>query len=89
MLLKKLKSVKTMEEKCSLNNLPLRKSAQIDSVECSENLKNRLYDLGILNGAVITPLYHSPFGDPTAYLIKNAVVALRQKDCKNIFVTPL
>ncbi len=78
-----------MEEQCSLNNLPLKKAAIINSVKCSDNLKNRMYDLGILNNSVITPIYRSPFGDPTAYLIKNAVVALRQKDCMNILVTPI
>lgn len=78
-----------MEEKCSLNDLMLEKSAVIESVNCRNNLKNRLYDLGILKNSVITPIYKSPFGDPTAYLIKNAVVALREKDCENIIVTPL
>lgn len=78
-----------MQRKCSLNDLPLKKSAVINTVECSENLKNRIYDLGILTNSVITPIYKSPFGDPTAFLIKNAVVALRQKDCVNITVTPL
>lgn len=62
--------------------------ALIISVECSNGLKNRMYDMGILNGSLITPLYKSPFGDPTAYLIKNTVIALREKDCDNIFVTP-
>lgn len=61
----------------------------IESVECSDSLKNRMYDMGILKDTVIMPLYKSPFGDPTAYLIKNAVIALREGDCDNIFVTPI
>ncbi len=78
-----------MEEKYLLSTLPLNKSAVICSVECKENLKNRIFDFGIIENSVITPIYRSPFGDPTAYLIKNAVVALRKKDCQNIFVSPI
>ncbi len=77
-----------MEEKFSLNMLPINKTAVIDSVECKENLKNRIFDLGIIEKAEIKPIFKGPFGDPTAYLIKNAVIALREKDCANIFVTP-
>jgi ferrous iron transport protein A len=78
-----------MEEKCTLDMLSLNKSGVICAVNCQENLKNRLYDFGVLNNSVITPIYRSPFGDPTAYLIKNAVVALRKKDCANITVCPI
>lgn len=84
-----LKSVNEMKEKCSLSSIVLKNSAKICEVECSNALKNRLYDLGILENTVITPLFEAPFGDPTAYLIKNAVIALRKKDCDKIIVNPL
>ena len=78
-----------MKKKCTLNSLPLNKSASVDSINCCENLINRIYDIGILENTVITPLFRSPFGDPTAYLVKNAVIAIRNKDSKNITVTPI
>lgn len=78
-----------MDKKLTLNELPLNVSAVVNSVECKENLINRIFDFGIIKNSVITPIYRAPFGDPTAYLIKNAVVALREKDCKYITVTPL
>lgn len=84
-----LKSVNEMKEKCSLSSIELKNSAKICDVECSNALKNRLYDLGILENTVITPIFKGPFGDPTAYLIKNAVIALRKSDCENIIVNPL
>ncbi len=68
--------------------LPIDKTAVINSVECRENLKNRIYDLGITENTEITPIYKSPFGDPTAYLVKNAIIALRKNDSKKIYVTP-
>ncbi len=78
-----------MEEKCTLNNLQLGSSAVVRSVECKDNLINRIYDFGIIENSIIKPLFRGPFGDPTAYLVKNAVVALREKDSKYIIVTPI
>ena len=81
--------VKTMNKNCTLNNLPLDKSGIISSIKCKEYLINRIYDMGILENTIIKPLYRSPFGDPTAYLVKNTVIALRKKDSKYITVTPI
>lgn len=78
-----------MDSKLTLNSLPLNTKAIVNSVECKENLINRIYDFGIVKDCEIIPLYRSPFGDPTAYLIKNAIIALRKEDSKDIFVTPI
>ena len=54
---------------------------------CSEiGIRRRLLDMGLTEGASVTCLYRSPFGDPTAYFIRGAVVALRQEDAENITV---
>lgn len=78
-----------MDNKCSLNKLPVNKSGLVYSIECKENLKNRIYDFGIIENSIITPIFNSPFGDPRAYLIKNAIVALRDTDSENIIVSPI
>ena len=78
-----------MKEKCSLDRLPLGVTGIVDCVNCNENIKNRIYDFGIMENSVIVPLFKSPFGDPSAYYVKNAVVALRNNDCKDIIVTPI
>lgn len=77
-----------MDEKIQLNDLALNKSAVISSVECKEHLKNRIFDLGIIEGEEIIPIFKSPFGDPTAYLVKKAVIAIRNNDSKHIVVIP-
>lgn len=78
-----------MKEKCSLDKLPKGTRAIVQSVNCADNIKNRIYDFGIMKDCVIIPLFKSPFGDPRAYLVKNAVVALRNSDCKKIEVIPV
>lgn len=78
-----------MEDEYTLNNIELNESAIIKEVKCKEALKNRIFDFGIIENTKITPVYKSPFGDPTAYMVKNAIIALRYKDCQDILVTPL
>lgn len=48
--------------------------------------KRKLYNVGIIKGTEITPLYGSMIKGATAYLIKGSVIALRDKDAKNMFV---
>ena len=44
----------------------------------------RLRDMGLVRGTQVECLHHSPFGDPAAYLIRGAVIALRQQDASGI-----
>lgn len=41
-------------------------------------MRRRLLDLGIIPGTVVQTLFQSASGDPTAYLIQGAVIALRR-----------
>lgn len=46
----------------------------------------RLLDMGLTEGGAVTCLYRSPSGDPTAYLVRGAVIALRREDAAGITV---
>jgi len=48
--------------------------------------RRRMLDLGILPGTVIETVMSSPLGDPVAYRIRNAVVALRREQAELIEV---
>ena len=45
-------------------------------------LRRRLQDLGLVDGARLRCLGRSPLGDPSAYLICGAAIALRRTDCR-------
>lgn len=49
-------------------------------------MNRRLRDLGLIEGTLVRCLYRSPWGSPTAYLIRGAAVALRGIDARNIAV---
>ena len=57
--------------------------AVVESVEDSP-LSGRLRDLGLVSGTPVRCLYRAPFGDPVAYGIRGAVIALRRKDSRHV-----
>ncbi len=71
---------------CKLNELPLKTTAVITDIDGGGAFKRRLSHMGITEGSAVTPLFSSPFGDPTAYLVKGCVIALRKTDCAGIAV---
>lgn len=61
----------------TLNELPLGGKARVKGLEVSGLDRRRMLDLGLVNNTVIEALQKSPSGDPIAYLIRGAVIALR------------
>ncbi len=59
---------------------------KVTAVCAKEDIGRRLGDLGIIEGTHITCLARSPLGDPTAYLVRGSVIALRKKDAAKVFV---
>ncbi len=49
--------------------------------------RRRILDLGVINGTEIETLYKSPSGNPVAYLIRGAVIALRSDMTDKIIVS--
>lgn len=69
-----------------LTNAELGEEYTVCEVGNEHNMKTRFSDLGIIKGATVKPLYRSPFGEPTAYEILGAVMALRKEDSDSILV---
>lgn len=55
-------------------------------IDLSGSIEHRLRDLGIIENTKIKCVAHSPLGDPKAYLIRGAIIALRQDDARHICV---
>lgn len=64
----------------TLNQLPTGKRARVVRLSDECAMRDRLQDLGLLPGGHVTALMRSPLGDPTAFLICGAVIALRWED---------
>jgi DtxR family Mn-dependent transcriptional regulator len=74
----------------TLANLAPGESARVVrlSAACQGPQRRRLLDLGAVPGTVITAEFASPGGDPTAYRIRGALIALRRAQALLIQVDP-
>lgn len=70
-----------------LNRLPIGKKANVSRLISDGVTRRRILDLGIIDGTEIEPLYKSPSGNPVAYLIRGAVIALRSDVSDEIIVS--
>ena len=71
--------------------IPLNKASpenfyKIKSVRLKNIDKKRVSDLGLIPKTIIKVLNKSPLGDPTAYLIRGSVIALRSEYTEKIIV---
>lgn len=80
------KNRKNFAEEKSLLNIKPGSSAQIRSIETESSMRRRLRDLGLIEGTEVRALTKSPSGDPVAYLIRGATIAIRNEDSSRIFV---
>ncbi len=68
----------------TLNLLQTGRSATITKIHSKNAERRRMFDLGILPGTRIENVMPSPLGDPIAYRVRNAVVALRTEQAELI-----
>ncbi|MBE6616496.1 MAG: ferrous iron transport protein A [Ruminococcaceae bacterium] len=69
--------------------LPGQCGRVVNCIDNGRNIVKRLRDLGISEGETVKCIMRSPLGDPTAYLIKGSVIALRREDAAVVFVRPI
>ncbi|MBO7148486.1 MAG: ferrous iron transport protein A [Clostridia bacterium] len=48
------------------------------------SIKRRFMDLGLIEDTIVECKGHSPMNDPSAYLIRGAVIAIRKADAKGV-----
>lgn len=70
----------------SLADIKPGEKAVVKALALSGPARRRLLDLGLVEGTLAECLGQSPAGDPKAYRIRGAVIALRSRDCKQILI---
>ena len=81
-------AVPNQDHGTKLSDLPLGKTAEVIRISpnCRGAERRRFMDLGILPGTAITAEMRSPSGEPTAYRIRDAIIALRPNQANYIYV---
>ena len=72
-----------------LHEITLGQTGLVTGLNISGDTRHRLLDLGFLPGVRIHPLFRGPSGDPTAYRVLGAVIALRADLASHIGVDPV
>lgn len=79
-----------MEEDClDLSRLPIGTSAIVKALQVEGFSRRRLLDLGLVPCSLVKAVRQSPVGEPRAYEIRGALIALRQEEAAQILVLPV
>ncbi|HBL35432.1 MAG TPA: ferrous iron transport protein A [Firmicutes bacterium] len=73
----------------SLTALPIGQQARVVKVGTQGLTRNRLLDLGLVPSSLVKAVRKSPGGDPVAYKVRGAIIALRTEESRLITVWPL
>jgi ferrous iron transport protein A len=76
------------EEYRTLDMLKEGESTRVHSIHSSGSMRRRLQDIGLIEGTCVCCVQKSPAGDPAAYRIRGAIIALRRDDARSITVSP-
>lgn len=76
-------------KECKLSDTSLGTNWVVKKINSTGNIRRRLLDMGLIEGTKLENVLISPAGDPMAFLIRGAVIALRNEDSKMIVVEAL
>lgn len=74
------------KESLPLNRLPLGALGVVKELQAEAGKRRRLQDLGLVKGAVVEAVLKSPGGDPVAYDIRGALIALRETESSQVII---
>lgn len=69
-----------------LNELSIGSFGRVIDITAAGKSRRRMLDLGLIAGTPVEALRKSPSGDPTAFHIRGAVIALRLEEASQILV---
>lgn len=75
-----------MSEIRNLSELKKGEKGIIAGLTACDDMRRRLQDIGLIEGTVVECLGKSPLGDPTAFMIRGAVIALRSEDSGRVLL---
>ena len=74
------------ERPCTLSALHRGQSGVVCTLTAAGAMRRRLQDLGLICGTKVTCVGVSPLGDPKAFRVRGAVIALRRSDADTVHI---
>jgi DtxR family Mn-dependent transcriptional regulator len=78
-----------LEPPLKLSSLEPGRAGRILALRCEGLDRRRLLDLGLTPGTVVECAFPSPMGEPKAYRVRGALIALRSEQANEIEIEPL
>ncbi len=72
-----------------LSDVPIGKLVKVRFLKNNGLNRRRMMDLGIIPEATVLVSRRSPLGDPKAYIVRGAEIALRKEEASQIIVERL
>ncbi|MEA1961711.1 MAG: FeoA family protein [Bacillota bacterium] len=69
-----------------LNSVSVGQSVIVVRLNMLGNSRRRMLDMGLTPGTRVDVVRKSPLGDPTAYCVRNSIIALREVESRHIMV---
>ena len=69
-----------------LSDLKQGEKALVFQINSKSEIARRFRDIGLINGTEISCIHKSPLGDPAAYMIRGALIAIRSEDADTVLV---
>ncbi len=70
----------------SMDKMKVGDFAEVKEIKTKGTMRRRFLDLGLIENTEIECVGISAGGDPSAYLIRGAVIAVRHEDASEIYV---
>jgi len=70
-----------------LGDLEPQQTCRVVRIDTTGSMRRRFRDIGLIEDTLVECVGKSPGGDPKAFLIRGAVIAIRKEDCREIYVT--
>ncbi len=75
-----------MKNTITMDFLKPGESATVKDIRHDSELRNRFYDMGIVEGTTIQCVAVSPLGNPKAFLVRGSIFAIRDEDASAIIL---
>ena len=75
-----------MNEPHYLSDLAPGQRGTVRALGATGAMRRRMLDIGLARGTEVECLGRSPAGDPSAYLIRGAVIAIRASDGRDVLL---
>lgn len=69
-----------------LSDLPQGDTGIVRELASNGGIRRRLQDIGLIPGTKVECVQKSPLGDPVAYRVRGAVIALRREDSSGVII---